>query len=193
MRPHLEDPHPSRNRAPQKGKRDSSVERSLATICEALQKALAMAATLKEEIERLSHTQNCPEVRARSKSRDCWGHSREERKRRCHQVQFEDPPTPNCPSGPRTESSKEAAATKGLDLEEPPDLGPEVASFLRGLPGTSKDEGDRMPLEPTVTEFSQWVLWRANRCKTPSWWAKLSAVPEIGDHKRLAREVQASF
>ena len=87
------------------------------------------------------------------------------------------------------ESSEEAATAKGLDLEEPPELGPEVASFLRGSLGTSEDEGDRMPPEPTVTEFSQWVLWRANRCKTPSWWAELSAVPEIGDHKRLAREV----
>ena len=103
------------------------------------------------------------------------------------------PPAPNCPSGPRTESSKEAATTEGLDLEEPPELGPEVASFLRGLLGTSKDKDNRMPPEPAITEFSQWVMWRANRCKTPSWWAELSAVPEIGDHKRPAREVQALF
>ena len=132
-------------------------------------------------------------MRVRSKSRDCWGCSREEQKRRCHQVQFEDPPAPNCPSGLRMESSEEAATAKGSDLEEPPELGPEVASFLRGSPGTSKDEDNRMPPEPAVTEFSQWVLWRADRCKTPSWWAELSAVLEIGDHKRLAREVQASF
>ena len=58
-RPHPEGPHSSRSGIPQKGKRDSSVERSLATICEAHQKALAAAATLVEEIERLSHTQNC--------------------------------------------------------------------------------------------------------------------------------------
>ena len=192
-RPCLADCHPLRTGAPQKGKRDSLVERSLATICEAHQKVLATAATLKEEIERLSHTQNCPEVRARSKSRDHQGCSKEEQKKRHHQVWFEDPPAPNHPSGSRIESSKEAATAEGSDLEEPPDLGPEVASFLRGSPGTSKDEGNRMPLEPAVTEFSQWVLWRADRCKTPSWWAELSAVPEIGDHKRLAREVQASF
>ena len=108
-------------------------------------------------------------------------------------MQFEDPPAPNHPSGLRTESSEEATAAKGLDLEEPPELGLEVASFLRGSPGTSEDEGNRMPPEPAVTEFSQWVPWRANKHKTPSWWAELSAVPEIGDHKRLAREVQASF
>ena len=193
VRSHPEDPHPLRSRAPQKGKRDSSVERSLATICEAHQKALAMVATLKEEIERLSHTWNCPEVRVRSKSRDCQGYSKEEQKRRCHQVQFEDPPAPSHPSGQRTESNEKATTTEGSDLEEPPELGLEVASFLRGSPGTSKDEGDRMPLEPTVTKFSQWVSWRANKCKTPSWWVELSVVLEIGDHKKLAREVWASF
>ena len=108
-------------------------------------------------------------------------------------MQFEVPPACNHPSGPRTESSEEAATDEGSDLEEPPELGPKVASFLRGSLGTSEDKGDRMPPEPVVTEFSQWVLWRADRCKTPSWWAELLAVPEIGDHKRLAREVQASF
>ena len=106
---------------------------------------------------------------------------------------FEDHPAPNHSYSLRTESSKEAAATEGLDLEEPPELGPEVASFLRGSMGTSEDKDDWMPLEPTVTEFSQWVPWRADRCKTPSWWAELLAVPEVGDHKRLAREVWALF
>ena len=73
VRPHPEDPHSSTSGIPQKGKRDSLVERSLATVCEAHQKALAMAATLKEEIERLSHTWGCSEMRVRSKSRDCQG------------------------------------------------------------------------------------------------------------------------
>ena len=82
-------------------------------------------------------------------------------------MQFEDPPAPNNPSGLRMESGEEATAAKGSDLEEPPELGLEVASFLRGLLGTSKDEGDGMPLEPAVTEFSQWVPWRADKCKTP--------------------------
>ena len=97
VRPHPEHPHPSRSRASQKKKGDSLVERSLATVHEAHQKALAMVATLEEEIERLSHTQNHPEVRVRSKSRDCWGRSREEQKRRCCQVQFEDPLLPTTP------------------------------------------------------------------------------------------------
>ena len=132
-----------------------------------------MVATLKEEIERLSHTQNCPEVRVRSKSRDHWRCSREDQKRTCHQVQFEDPPAPNHSSGQRTESGEEATAAEGSDLEEPPELGPEVASFLRGSPGASEDKGDRTPPEPTVT--------------------KLLVVPEIGDHKKLAREVWVSF
>ena len=80
-RPCPEDPHSSRSGVPQKGKKDSSVERSLATVHEAHQKALAMVATLKEEIERLSGTQNHPETRTRSKSRDCHG-GRVEKSRR---------------------------------------------------------------------------------------------------------------
>ena len=91
------------------------------------------------------------------------------------------------------EFTEEAAATVGFDLEEPPELRLKVASFLRGSMGTSKDEDDRMPLEPAVTEFSQWVPWRADNCKTPSWWAELLAVPGVEDHKKLAREVWASF
>ena len=154
VRPCPEDPHPLRSGTPQKGKRDSSAQRSLATIREAHQKALAMAATLEEEIERLSQTWNHLEVRVRSKSRDRWGCSREEQKRRCHQVQFEDSPAPNCPSGLKTGSGEEGATAKGSDLEEPLELGLVVASFSRGLPETSKDKGDRTPLEPTITEFS---------------------------------------
>ena len=97
VRLHLEDPYPSRGGAPHKGKRDSSAERSLATIHEAHQKVLAMAATLEEEIESLSHTQNCPEVRVRSKSRECQGCSREEQKRRHCQVQSRTPLSPTTP------------------------------------------------------------------------------------------------
>ena len=72
-RPHPESPHSFGSGTPHKGKKGNSVERSLATVCEAHQKALATVATLEEEIERLSHTQNHSELRVRSKSRDCWG------------------------------------------------------------------------------------------------------------------------
>ena len=108
-------------------------------------------------------------------------------------MQFEDPPTPNCPSGLKTGASEEGATAEGSDLEDPPELGPVVASFLRGLLETSEDEGDGMPPEPAITEFSQWVPWRANKCKTPGWWAELVVVPEMADHKKLAREVWALF
>ena len=62
------------------------------------------------------------------------------------------------------ESGEETTATEGSDLEKPPELGLEVASFLRGSLGTSEYEGNRMPLEPMVTKFSQWVPWRADKC-----------------------------
>ena len=187
MRSHPEDPHSSRSGTPQKGKKDSLVERSLAMVHEAHQKALAMVATLEEEIERLSHTQNCSEMRVRSKSRDCQGQGREEQKRRHCQVWFEDLPAPNCPTGPKTGSSEEEATGKRSDLEEPPELGPAVASFLRGSPETSEDEGDRMPPEPAVLEFSQWLPWKAKKCKTPHWWTELLTVPGMEDCRKACQ------
>ena len=152
-----------------------------------------MVATLEEEIERLSCTQNCPEMRVRSKSRDCQGCSREEQKKRCHQVWFEDLPASNCPSGLKTGSSEEGTTSKGSDVEEPLELGLAVASFLRGSLETSEDKGNRMPPETVVMQFSQWVPWKANKCKTPDWWSKLLAVPGMEDCKKLAREGWASF
>ena len=86
VRPHPEDPRSSRSSIPQKEKRDKLVERGLAMVCEAHQKVLAMAATLKGEIERLSHTQSHSEMRAISKSRDHQGQSRKEQNRRSCQV-----------------------------------------------------------------------------------------------------------
>ena len=68
-----------------------------------------------------------------------------------------------------------------------------VASFLRGLPKTSKDEGEETSSESPVIEFSWWVPWKAKICKTPEWWSELSTVPGKDDHRKLAREVRASF
>ena len=105
---------------------------------------------------------------------------------------FEDSPAP-CPTDPKIEPGKGGATGKGSDLEEPLELGPEVVSFLRGSPETSRDEGYVMPLEPTVLEFSQWVPWKAEKCETLDWWPKLLAVPGMENYRKLAREVQASF
>ena len=71
VRPHLEASHSSRSGVPHRGRKDDSVERSLAMVHKAHQKALAMVTTLEEEIERLSCTRNHSQLRARSKSRDC--------------------------------------------------------------------------------------------------------------------------
>ena len=54
---------------------------------------------------------------------------------------FEDPPAPSCFADPKTGSGEEGTTGKGSDLDKPLELGPVVASFLRGLPETSKDEG----------------------------------------------------
>ena len=88
---------------------------------------------------------------------------------------------------------RRGAQGRGSDLEEPPELKPMVASFLQGSPGTSDKEGEKMPLEPDVADFSQWVSWRSERCETPDWWEELLAVPVKEDTRRLAREVRVSF
>ena len=108
-------------------------------------------------------------------------------------MQFEDLLVPSHTTDPKTESSGQGSNGKGSDLEEPPELKPMVASFLRGLPKTSEDKDEETSPEPPVREFSQWVSWKAERCKTPKWWLKLSTVPGRDDSRKLAREVWASF
>ena len=55
VRPQPTDAWLLRSRTPGRGRRETSVERSLAIVREAHQKALATAAALEGEIERLSH------------------------------------------------------------------------------------------------------------------------------------------
>ena len=95
--------------------------------------------------------------------------------------------------GKRQSEPSAEAAPRGSDLEEPPELKPMVASFLRGLPETSDEEGKKMPPEPDILDFGLWVPWKAERCETPDWWGKLLAVLGKEDARKLAREVRASF
>ena len=152
-----------------------------------------MVATLEEEIERLSCTRNHSQSRARSKSKDHQRPSGEGQKKRCCQVWFEEQPAPSHSTDPKTQWSEEGSNGGGSDLEEPPELKLTVASFLRGLPETSEDEGKKMPPEPAVLEFGLWVPWKVERCETPEWWMELSAVPGKDNHRKLAREVRVSF
>ena len=133
-RPWPTDAQPMRSRTPGRGRRETSVERSFAMVREAHQKMLATGAALEGEIERLSCSlpQSQPEVSARSKSRDFQGHRTMERKRRHCQVWLEGHPAPYHPSRKSLETSEETAAAGDLDLEEPPELEPEVACFLGG-------------------------------------------------------------
>ena len=84
-------------------------------------------------------------------------------------------------------------ATEDPDLEEPPELGPEVTCFLRGLAENSEEEEKVPSPKPPVKEFHKWVKWKAEACKMPSWWRELMAVPQVEDCEKLAQEVWASF
>ena len=134
---------------------------------EAHQKALAMAATLEEEIEWLS----CPlirsqlEARAHSRSRDCCRcRSRGQKRRHC-QVQLEDCHAPYFEYHPSQRSSKskgDAVATEDLNLEEPPELGPEVTCFLQGSAESLEEEKVKVPSpEPPIDKLQKWVTWKA--------------------------------
>ena len=175
------------------------MERSLAKVREAHQKALAMAATLEEEIEWLSCplTRSQPEVQVHSKSRDCQVHGSRGQKRRHCQVQPENCPAPYFkyhPSRRNLESSGEAVAAEDPNLEEPMKLGLEVTSFLRGLAKNLEEEEEKVPSpKPPVKELCKWVMWKAEACKMPSWWRELMAVPEVEDHEKVAWEVWALF
>ena len=117
--------------------------------------------------------------------------------RRHCQVQPEDCPVPYFkyhPSRRNSESSGEEVATEDPDLEEPPELGPEVTCFLRGSAENLEEEDEKVPMpEPPLKEFQRWVMWKAEACKTPSWWRELMVVPGVEDCEKLAQEVQASF
>ena len=180
----LTDVQPPRSQTPGKGRRESSVERSLANVREAHQKALAMVAAMEEEIEQLSCSliRSQPEVRTQSRSRDHWIHGSRGWKRRHHQIQPENCPAPYFkyhPSRMNLESGREAMATKDPDLEEPLELRPEVTCFLRRLAKNSEEEEKVPSPKPPVKELHKWVAWKAEAWKTPGWWRELLAVPEV--------------
>ena len=129
----------------------------------------------------------------RSRSQDCWRSKGEGQKKRCHQVSFADKPAPSQSADPEMASGKEGSEGRDSDLGEPLELKPAVDSFLWGSPETLDNEGEKMPLEPTVLDFAEWVPWKAERCNTPSWWMELSTIPGEDDTRKLARQVRASF
>ena len=198
-KPNPTDIQPPRNITPSRRRGDASVERSLTKVREAHQKALAMVATLEEEIEWLSCPiiRSCLEARAHSQSRDhCRCRSRGQ-KRKHHQVWLEDCHAPYFmyyPSQRSSESEGDAAATEDLNLEEPPELGLDVTCFLQGSAKRSEEENMKLPSpKPPIEELQKWVNWKAGKCKTPSWWQDLTMVPGVDKYEKLACEVWASF
>ena len=191
MRPQSKDPRPSKSGVP--GRREILVEQSLANMREAHQKALAVAAALKGEIERLSHPLSWRqlEVRARSKSKDCQMHGSTECKKRQHQVQFSDTHTTFPLAKENMGSGEEEPTPEDSHLGELPDLEPGLTSFLTGSAESSEEEGS--PPEPPVGELHEVVTWKAEATKTPDWWRELLALPGVPNCKKLAQQIQASF
>ena len=186
-----------RSRTPRR--KDALRERSLTEVREAHHRALVMAAALEEEIEWLSHTLvwSWVETQTQSCSRDCHRPRSRGQKRRCCQGWSEDCHAPYFeyqPSQRNSEPRGGAVATEDLNLEEPPELGPEVTCFLQGSAESLEEENMKVPSsEPPIEELQNLVTWKAQAYKTPGWWQELTMVPGVDDYGKLACEVWASF
>ena len=156
------DVQPPRSKTPRRGRRDASTERNLAEVREAHQRALAMAATLEEEIEWLSHpiTRGQLEAWAHSRSWDCHRWRSRGQKRRHYQVWLEDCHAPYCEyhppwKGPESKGDKEAPMD--FNLEAPLELGPEVKHFLQGPAKVQRRRIGRHP--PQNLWWKSWRVW----------------------------------
>ena len=78
--PNSHDLHPPWSGLPQ-CERESSLDRSLARVCEAHQKALSATATLEEEIERLYQMRACSGTERRCRDRDSQESGKRRKKR----------------------------------------------------------------------------------------------------------------
>ena len=55
-----------------------------------------------------------------------------------------------------------------------------------------EEENEEISQEPPVSQLTEWIQWKAERCDVPDWWAELSTVL-LEDIERLAQQVRASF
>ena len=172
------------------------MERSLTEVREAHQKALAMVATLEEEIEWLSHPSpgacwRLEPIPKAGTTADVDPGDRRGGAARCG-WRTAMPPTSNTTLPGGVQNLKETP--EDLNLEDLLELGLEVACFLWGPVKSSEEENVKTPSqEPPIEGLEKWVTWRAWTYETPSWWQELVMVPGVEDHKKLAREVWASF
>ena len=136
------------------------MDKSLTMMCKVHQKALSAAMALEGEIERLSQMRTCPQSGVRLRSQDHHRSKGEGQKKICGQVSFADELAPGQSANPDMPSGGEGSEGRDYDLGEPLELKPAVASFLQGSPETSDDEGDKMPPEPAILDFAEWVHGR---------------------------------
>ena len=95
----------------------------------------------------------------------------------CHAPYFE-----YHPSQRSSVSRGEAVATEDLNLEELPELQPEVTCFLQGSAESFGDESMKVPSPKPPTELQKWVTWKAQAYETPSWCQELTTVPGVDDY-----------
>ena len=74
-------------------------------------------------------------------------------------------------------SSRMGSEGGDSDLGEPPQIQAKVASFLQGSSKTTEEENEEMSPEPPISQPTEWVRLKAERCDVPGWWVELSTVP----------------
>ena len=168
---------------------------------------LEAAHLLEQDIERLSQTAS------RVKHAKCWhpyshSHSLGRPQGRC--VQSLSPHRPKkcvtfldkekeMSSGEDPLRQPQGQATRGGEVEESnlcptPTIGLELECFLE-TPTTTQGARDQWgPLpEPSIDNSEMWLEWQACQVDTPNWWKELVTIPNVGDPKRLAQKICASF
>ena len=79
-----------------------------------------------------------------------------------------------------SESKEDEEAPEDVNLEDLPELRPEVNCFFWGPVESSEEENMRMPSpKPPIKELEKWVTWRTWTYETPSWWQEVVMVPGV--------------
>ena len=54
-------------------------------------------------------------------------------------------------------------------------------------------EGEKLSVEPSISDLEAWLEHQSTQIGTPMWWRELEAVPGIADWPKFARKNQVSF
>ena len=107
-------------------------------------------------------------------------------------------PKEGTPSDKRPQTEPQEHLTRGqleeVNLGPPPTLRPELEHFLE-MHTTSWGTRGRWGYPPvlSIKNYDLWLEWQACQLDPSHWWEDLTAIPEVGDIKKLAQKNHTSF